>query len=51
MCLRSMSMTERFCKKGYKMLDMNSVVVRSVLLERNAPYLCLYVTYDSEIPS
>lgn len=42
-------MTERFCKKSYKMLDINSVDARSVLLERNAPYLCLYVTYGSEI--
>ena len=49
MCLRSMSMTERFCKKGYKMLDMDGVDVRSVLFERNTPYLCLYDIYDSEM--
>lgn len=36
-------MKERFCKKGYKMLDMNSVEARGVLVERNTPYLCLYV--------
>lgn len=42
-------MTERFCKKSYKMLDINSVDARSVLFERNTPYLCLYVTYDSEM--
>ena len=30
------------------MLEMNRVDVRSVLFERNTPYLCLYVTYGSE---
>ena len=47
MCLRSMIKTGRFCKKGYKIIDMNSVVARSVLFGWNAPCLVVCAVYDS----
>lgn len=44
-------MTEKYCRKGYKIIDMNSVIARSVPVGWNAPYLCLYVNYESKMIS